>query len=127
MTSLTNGQVMNVNNLKAGTHAIVITATDQLGNTSTTTVTFQVHATVGGMINAVNQGTQQGLITPMQQTKLISILNSVQSYLNAGNTTGAKNQLSYFITTVQSQSGVGINTAYAVLLINWAQDLSSRL
>src|SRR5207245_3714220 len=59
-TSLTNGQVINLDNLNAGTHTIVITATDQLGNTSTTTFTFQVHATVGGMVNAVNQGAAAG-------------------------------------------------------------------
>jgi hypothetical protein len=125
--ALTNGQVINVNNLNAGTHTIVIVATNQLGSSSTTTITFQVHATVGGMINAVNQGAQAGFINALAQPRLVSILQSVQTYLNAGSVTAAKNQLTYFVSYVQSQSGVGINATYAARLINWANDLKSRL
>src|SRR5439155_634202 len=46
--SLSNGQAIDMDTLNAGAHTIVITAKDQLGNTSTTTTTFQVHATAAG-------------------------------------------------------------------------------
>ena len=125
--ALANGQAIDMDTLNAGAHTIVITAKDQLGNTSTTTNTFQVHATVGGLINAVNQGAQRGLMTSTQQMKLVSILNSAQSYLNAGNVAAAKSMLNNFISNVQAQRGLGINAAYADRLINWAQDLYGRL
>jgi hypothetical protein len=113
--------------LNAGVHTIVIVATNQLGSSTTNTITFQVHATVGGQINAVNQGTSAGYITTAVQPRLVAMLNSVQSYLKAGNNTAAKAQLQAYISYVQSQSGYGINATYAARLINWAQDLYSRL
>jgi hypothetical protein len=126
-TALTSGQAINVDNLNAGTHTIVITAIDLAGNISATTITFQVHATVGGMINAVNQGAAAGLITSTTQQKLVAMLNAIQIYLNSGNIAGAKSQLNAYISYVQTQSGTTINASYASRLVNWAQDLLSRL
>ncbi|HEY8761613.1 MAG TPA: hypothetical protein VIP52_11970 [Candidatus Dormibacteraeota bacterium] len=126
-TTLTNGQVIDVDKLKAGTHTIVLTSTDQLGNSSSVTVTFQVHATVAGQINAVNKGAAAGLITSVQQSKLTALLQIVQYYLNAGNTASAKSALNNYISWVQLNSGKSINAAYAALLINWAQHLYNRL
>ncbi len=39
---------------------MVITARDQAGITSTTTIAFQVHATATGLISAVNDEAQRG-------------------------------------------------------------------
>jgi hypothetical protein len=75
----------------------------------------------------VDQGAQRGLITSTEQIQLDGILNSVQSYLTKGNVAAAKSMLSYFISSVQSQSGRSINAAYAARLVNWAQDLYNRL
>jgi hypothetical protein len=127
VANLTNGQVIDLDTLTAGTHTIVITAVNQLATSSTTTITFQVHATVGGLISAVDQGAQRGLITSTEQIQLDGILNSAQSYLKKGNVAAAKSMLSYFISSVQSQSGRSINAAYAARLVNWAQDLYNRL
>jgi hypothetical protein len=113
--------------LTAGTHTIVMTATDQLGNASTTTITFQVHATVSGQINAVNQGAQRGFITSATQPKLVAMLQAVQAYLNGGNKAGAKAQLNAYISYVKTQSGSSINASYAARLVNWAQDLYNRI
>jgi len=126
-STITNGQVIDVNSLNAGAHTFVITATDGLGTTSTTTITFQVHATAAGVINAVNQGAQRGLITPATQSNLVSMLNTIQSYVNAGKLNQAKSQLQSFITYVQGQSGYSIDASYAARLVNWAQDLYNRL
>jgi hypothetical protein len=51
----------------------------------------------------------------------------VQNYLKAGNITAAKSALNNYISYVQLKSGNGISAAYAALLVNWAQDLYSRL
>ena len=126
-TALTSGQKIDVNTLNAGTHTIVISAADQLGNTSSVTITFQVHATVSGQINAVNQGVTAGLITAKVGSSLVSMLNTVQSSINAGNPAAAKSALTNYMNYVKSQSGTGINAAYATRLVNWAQDLYNRL
>jgi len=47
--------------------------------------------------------------------------------LLAGNHTSAKSYLATFVTQVQTGSGTTINSAYASLLVNWAQDLIARL
>jgi len=98
-----------------------------LGNVSTTTITFQVHATIGGLSTAVNDGLKTGLISSSTTAnKLLALLSLAQNALNTGNYTQAKSYLSSFISAVQLQSKT-INTAYANLLIGWANDLIARL
>ena len=55
------------------------------------------------------------------------MLNTVQSSINAGNPAAAKSALTNYMNYVKSQSGAGINAAYATRLVNWAQDLYNRL
>ncbi|HYR53666.1 MAG TPA: hypothetical protein VEQ13_01985, partial [Methylomirabilota bacterium] len=127
-TTVTSGVAFNTETLAAGTHNIVITAKDGLGNVSTTTITLTVHATVSGLITAVNDGVTHLQITSSTvATQLKAYLSSAQSALTAGNHTAAKSYLASFVTYVQQQSGITINAAYAALLVGWAQDLISRL
>jgi len=117
-TSITGG-VIDIDTLKAGTHTIVVMAVDGLGNTSSTTLTFTIHATVNGLINAVNDGAARGLITSTEQSNLIW-------YLQKAVANNARIRLQQFVYEAQSQSGKTINAAYAALLVNWAQDLLAR-
>ncbi len=127
-TAINSGGLINTETLAAGVHTIVITAKDGLGNVSTTTITIQVHSTVAGLTTAVNDGSKSAKITSSTvATQLLSYLASAQNALNAGNHTSAKSYLASFVGLVQSQSGVSISSAYATLLINWANDLISRL
>jgi hypothetical protein len=127
-TSITTGVALNTETLSPGTHTIVITAKDGVGNVSTTAVTFTVHATVAGLTKAVNDGVAASKITSgATSSQLISYLSSAQSALNAGNHTSAKSYLASFVSLVQAQSGVSISVAYAALLVSWAQDLIGRL
>jgi hypothetical protein len=127
-TAVATGGVINAETLGAGTHSIVITATDGLGNVSTTTITITVHATVGGLGTAVNDGVTGAKITSTTTaSQLLSYLSSAQAALNANNHTAAKSYLASFVSLVQAQSGVTINAAYAALLVGWANDLISRL
>jgi FIMAH domain-containing protein len=122
------GSSFNTETLVAGTHTITITARDGLGNVFTTTITIQVHATIGGLTTAVNDGVTNGLITSsVTASKLLALLSLAQNALNAGNHTQAKSYLSSFVSVVQQNSGKTITTAYANLLIGWANDLISRL
>jgi hypothetical protein len=114
------GGVIDIATLKAGPHTIVVTAVDGLGNKSTTTLTFTVHATINGLINAVNDGAAKGLITAAEKTNLLWYLQKAQ----ASGT--PKNFLSQFVWEANYQSGKAINAAYAALLVNWGNDLIAR-
>jgi hypothetical protein len=125
-TALSSGGTINLYTLTAGAHTILVTSTDQLGNVSTATVSFQVHATIGGLVNAVNYGASVGKISSSTKTTLLATLASAQTALTAGNNAGAKTLLSQFATQV-TNAGSNINAAYASLLLSWEQDLFGRL
>ncbi|MGH2998422.1 MAG: beta strand repeat-containing protein, partial [Gaiellaceae bacterium] len=119
--SATSGaQTIDVDSLMAGTNTVSITVADKAGNVTTVTLTFQVHATLTGLVNAVNDGVARGYITQATASSLISTLQSAMK----GNSAHAK--LPGFISAVQSASGKTINAAYATLLLSWANDLLSR-
>jgi hypothetical protein len=122
--TISSGSAVNIDTLRAGAHTIVITSTDSLGNTSSLTVTVVVRATIPGMIRAVADGVARGLIASSLLANLVKSLNSVTS---ANTSTSARNNLGSFINQVQSQSGKSIDAGYAALLVNWAQDLLTRL
>jgi len=128
LTAITSGAAFNTETLTAGTHTLVITATDALGNTAMTTITIQVHSTVGGLTKAVNDGVSSAKITSSAtSSQLLSYLSSAQAALTANNHASATSYLASFVSLVTAQSGVTINAAYATLLIGWANDLIARL
>jgi hypothetical protein len=125
--SLANGSSIDLFTLNAGTHTIVVTAADGVGNVSTQTLTFAVHATIDGLLNAVVYGRARALVSNQQQNQLTTILQSAQSALASGDSATAKGRLNAFVTQVQSQSGTGIEATFAARLVNWTQDLIARL
>jgi hypothetical protein len=114
------GGVIDIDTLTAGTHTIVVTAVDGVGNKSTTTLTFTIHATINGLINAVNDGVSRGYITSSEGVILVSQL---QSALKG---TSTKVKLQQLVYMVQQASGKSVNAAYASLLVNWTNDLIAR-
>jgi hypothetical protein len=125
--SLSSGGSIDVDSMLAGTHTIVITTADVLGNASTLTITFQIHATVGGLINSVKDGVVRGYIAKSVQDNLIKQLQAVQTAINNRNNPSARNNLQQFINQVNAYAGKSIAAAYAALLVNWSNDLLSRL
>jgi hypothetical protein len=123
-TTVTSGAALNLYALTAGTHTIVVTGTDALGNVSTTTVTFQLHPSVGGLLNAVAYGASQRWINSSVQNQLNSTLQSANLALAFGQS--ARSYVSTFISQVTG-AGSKITSSYAALLVNWAQDLLARL
>jgi hypothetical protein len=116
-TTLTSNTI-DIDTLLAGTHTVVVTAVDGLGNSSSMTLTFQIHPTRSGINNAVVEGTNNGQITAVEEVKLQSILNNALNSL--------KTDLQNFITECQAQSGQSITVTEANILISWAQDLYNR-
>jgi hypothetical protein len=111
----------------AGSHTVVETATDKAGVTSTTTLTFQVHATVAGLISAVNDGVQMGNIAASDQQALLTPLQGAQTALGNNDFTTAQSDLSALVSKVQSLSGAGIDASYASLLVGWIKDLQALM
>lgn len=77
-------------------------------------------APMAGLVNAVNDGKARGLITSQQAVSQVSQLQSSTK----GNST--KQKLQTFVVMVQQASGKTVNAAYALLLIDWANDLIAR-
>ncbi len=123
-TTISSGGTINLYTLTAGAHTILIKATDGAGNISTSTVTFQVHVTVQGLINAVNYGYSSGLISSSIRSSLLSTL---QSALSAGTSTSEKSYLNQFVSQVNAAGSSKITSSFATLLDGWAQDLIGRL
>ena len=112
---------LDLDTLLAGAHTIVVRGFDAAGNTTTKTITFQVHATLAGLLAAVRDGARKGFITTAEQTTLTGLLQQAM-YGNSGRV-----KLPAFSTEVQAQSGKAIAAGYAALLLNWAADLLPRL
>jgi hypothetical protein len=127
-TAVASGAVINTESLTAGTHSLVITAVDGLGNVTTTTTTIIVMVWNAGLVRAVNDGVTNGLITSSAtSSQLLSYLASAKAAVVALNNPLAKTYLASFISYVQAQSGLTINAAYATQLVGWANNLISRL
>jgi RHS repeat-associated protein len=113
--------------LGAGVHTIVVTATDVYGKTTSQSITFEVHATIEGLICAVERGVLEGLIAPEQRQPLLAKLYAAQASRDRSQVTPEINQLTAFIHDDQAQTGKKIQTNFADRLIGWTQDLIVRL
>jgi hypothetical protein len=123
--AVTSGTAIVGETLAAGAHTVVITATDAVGNTSTSTVTFTVRATIAGLQAAVTYGVSSGYITSSSvASSMQSYLSAAQTALNANNHTLAKSDLASFVTQAGNKA---VSSAYSTLLKGWANDLSSTL
>ena len=124
-TTISSGGTINLYTLLAGSHTVTFTGTDKLGNTSTVTTTIQLHATLNGLVNAVNYGLGQGYISSSVKTTLLATLASAQSALAANNRTSEKSYLNTFVSQVGNKSNK-ITASYVTLLTSWANDLISQ-
>ena len=123
--TISSGSAINLYTLLAGAHTVTFTGTDKLGNVSTATTTIQLHATLAGLVNAVNNGYSLGYISSSVKTALLATLASAQAALTGGNPTSEKAYLSTFVTQVNTNSNK-ITNSYVTLLTSWANDLISR-
>ncbi len=72
------------------------------------------------------RGVANKLIGNSLQSALLSTLQSAQSALDAGNRASAKSYLSQFVNQVQKAASK-ITASFSALLVNWTQDLITRL
>jgi hypothetical protein len=126
-TNLASGGTILIDSLMAGSHSIVVAATDQLGNTSQVTITFEVHASAMGLCSAVSDGVRRGLIDPNMENPLCAKARAAQAALDRRDYTAARGVLGGFINQVAAQSGKKIAGGYAGLLNSWANYVIAHL
>jgi hypothetical protein len=121
----TNGQVVKLYMLPAGSHTLDITAMDKAYNTANKSVTFTVGTNIQTMMTVVTNLYNDKLITSADVYK--GLMDKLTAAANARNRSTKINQLSAFIGQVQAQSGKKINTQAAGLLITDARWLIANL
>jgi hypothetical protein len=122
-----NGQTLDVFLLYPGTHTIVVSAADRVGNSGQSTRTFKVQATSASLLNNVGRACNEGLITKK------GICNSMEAKLRNAVTRhdSAKhgpegNILAAWINELQAQRGKAVDPDTADRFIAFARDLIQR-
>ena len=126
-TASTNGATIDTFFLNPGTHSLVVTASDNLDNTGTSTRTFKVQATSASLLSSWSRARTLGLVPDTKtynggRDKLLAALESH----NRGQHATEWNQLAAFISLLQAQRGQGVQAATADRFIAWARDLIAR-
>jgi cytochrome c len=116
-TTVTNGQTIPLLTLALGFHTLFVSAADQAGNTSLTTVTFRIVATIDTLIGAVNTFIAAGQIDASGGRSLLSNLQDAKQLLSRGNLAAARSKLTDFKSQVSGKSGRSISPSAAQLLI----------
>jgi len=123
--SLASGQTINLlTEMTLGDHTFTVTASDNVGGTSTASVTFSIIVTAASIEDDVNQFLASGAI------KNTGLANSLLAKLQAGaaardrgQCSTASNQYQSFINALQAQSGNGVDATAAAIMIADAQYL----
>ena len=105
-TISSSGGNIDVAVMTAGTHTVTISATDKAGNVSTMTLTFTIHATPQGLMNAINDGAARGWISASFKTTLTTQLQQVIKGLQSSSASGAA-KLRQFISYLQHPPAAG--------------------
>jgi len=122
-TISSTGGTIDVDVLTAGVHTVVITSKDRAGNSTTISLTFTIHPTAQGILNAINDAAARGWVSASFAANLIA---QIQQVMKAGTSANTKAKIKQFISTVQYPPAGGITAAFQALLLNWANDLLAR-
>jgi hypothetical protein len=121
---LPNGRAIPlVSSLPLGTHTFTIDATDAVGNTSKSSVTFTIIVTAESIMESVAQLMQAGGGVEQRGNSLMGILANAAANRRVGNCRAAANQYNAFIKHVQAQTSKSIAPVAAAILIADAQYL----
>lgn len=123
--NLQSGQAINLlTELPLGTHTFSTTATDNLNNTGTSSVTFTIIVTADSIKGDVTQFLQSGAIKNSgEANSLLAKLDAAAAARARGECSTAKNMYQAFITELSAQSGKGVDATAAATMIADAQYL----
>lgn len=122
---LQNGQLINLlTELPLGTHTFTIFAVDNVGNSTSVSVTFTIIVTANSIIDDVTLFQDSGDISKHGiANSLLAKLNAAADARSRGNCTAAGNIYGAFINEVRAQTGKGISALAASIMIADAQYL----
>jgi hypothetical protein len=122
---LLSGQAINLLlELPLGTHTFTITAVDNVGNTSSASVTFNIIVTAASIKDDVNQFAASGDISKRGIVKsLLAKLDAAGDKLGASDCKTSANIYRAFIHEVNAQMGKSITSLAAAIMIADAQYL----
>jgi hypothetical protein len=122
---LLSGQPIHLlTELLLGSHTFAITATDNLGNSTSQSVTFVVFATAASIAADVSQFLAAGAIKNGGLANSMSVkLAAAASARAGGDCAGAAALYSAFINELQAQAGKGVSSSAASTMIADAQYL----
>ena len=110
--------------LYPGPHTVAVTASDALGNTGTSSVTFRVRATSASLLANLERARSLGLVPDTRVYKgLRDKLLAAQGAHGRGQHATEWNQLVSFVSQLEAQAGQGIDRATALRFMAYAQDL----
>ena len=123
--SLDSGQIIPLlTELTLGDHTFTVTAGDNVGGTSTASVTFSIIVTAASIKNDVNQFLAAGAIKNSgEATSLLAKLDTAAAARSRGQCSVAAKVYQSFINDLQGQSGNGVDATAAAIMIGDAQYL----
>ena len=122
--SAASGQVLDMYTLVTGSHSVVATATDFVGNTATITKSFTLLATTQSLRNNLDRAVSEGKITDPKVVKgLKDKLDAALKSHASGKHPTEKLQLGALVEQLLAQRGKAIDAAFANRMIGWANDL----
>jgi hypothetical protein len=125
--AIASGSVIDTFFLAAGTHTIRVSSEDNVGNASSKTIVFEVHATAASLVKNVDRAWALGLITdPAVYQGLKDKVDQALRKHNANQHPVEWNVLGAFVNQLLAQRGKGIEAATANRFIGYANDLIAR-
>ncbi len=120
-----NGDVLDMFFLMPGKHTLVVTAADNVNNTATKPLVFEVHATRESLLSNVDRAWQLRLIT---DEKVYKGLRDEAVAANQAHSRGQHEKAEWniwegFIEQLEAQRGKGMDAATANRFIAYARDL----
>jgi len=122
-----SGQMLDMFTLFPGTHHVVVTSADRLGNSTTVTRTFKVQATSASLVSNVERACAEGLIEGKGtcNSLLTKVEHSAREHTR-GKHAVEHNVLGSWINELRAQRGKKVDTATATRFIAYANDLIDR-
>lgn len=115
-TAVTNGQTFDLFFLSLGSHTLLVTATDNAGNTATASVTFTIVADINSLIAMEQRACSLGWIDGDGVcNSLEAKLLAAKASIDRGRFNAAKNQLNAFIAELDAQKDKKVTQGYDML------------
>lgn len=126
---LQSGQtIFLLTELSLGTHTFTVSAADNVQNIRNASVSFEIIATPSSIMNDVSLFRGAGNIRSQSlANSLLTRLNTAAAAIDSGSISAARDSYRAFINQLQTQSGIGVDSTAANIMIADAQYILAHL